>query len=163
MGIFEGITHSEEIEELLTDAQSKYDDAQHRMESQKKRTTKSLESLGNEKVNAWSKDMNGFLSSFDAFANTQMVCRIDESYEFLGERETPQALMINMRNASLNANEILEAGALSIGTGALVGIATYGGVTMFANASTGTAIAALSGAAKKNATIDRPASVPHNK
>ena len=153
MGIFEGITHSEEIEELLTDAQSKYDDAQHRMESQKKRTTKSLESLGNEKVNAWSKDMNGFLSSFDAFANTQMVCRIDESYEFLGERETPQALMINMRNASLNANEILEAGALSIGTGALVGIATYGGVTMFANASTGTAIAALSGAAKKNATL----------
>ena len=153
MGIFEGITHAEEIEELLTDAQSKYDNAQNRMESQKKRTTKSLESLGEEKVNAWSKDMNGFLSSFDAFANTQMVCRIDESYEFLGEHETPQALMINMRNASLNANEVLQAGALSIGTGALVGIATYGGVSMFATASTGTAIAALSGAAKKNATL----------
>ena len=153
MGIFEGITHSEEIEELLTDAQSKYDDAQYRMESQKERTTRSLESLGHEKINAWSKDMNGFLSSFDAYANTQMVCRIDESYEFLGELETPQALMINMRNASLNANEVLQAGALSLGTGALVGIATYGGVSMFATASTGTAIAALSGAAKKNATL----------
>ena len=153
MGIFEGITHSEEIEELLTDAQSKYDDAQRRMESQKRRTTKSLESLGKEKVNSWSEDMNGFLSSFDAYANTQMVCRIDESYEFLGEHETPQALMVNMRNASLNANEVLQAGALSIGTGALVGIATYGGVSMFASASTGTAIAALSGVAKKNATL----------
>ena len=153
MGIFEGITHSEEIEELLTDAQSKYDDAQHRMESQKKRTTKSLESLGKEKVNSWSKDMNGFLISFDAYANTQMVCKIDERYEFLGECETPQALMINIRNASMNANEVLQAGALSIGTGALVGIATYGGVSMFATASTGTAIAALSGAAKKNATL----------
>ena len=153
MGIFEGITHSEEIEKLLSEAQTKYDDAQCRMESQKDRTTRSLESLGAEKVNAWSKDMNGFLRSFDAYANTQMVCKIDESYEFLGEHETPQTLVFNMRNAGLNANEVLQAGALSLGTGALVGIATYGGVSMFATASAGTAIAALSGAAKKNATL----------
>jgi len=81
------------------------------------------------------------------------VCKIDENYEFLGENETPDELMVNMQNASYNANEILKAGALSVGTGALVGIATYGGVAMFANASTGTAIAALKGAAKKNATL----------
>ena len=40
MGIFEGITHAEEIEELLTDAQSKYDNAQNRMESQKREPQK---------------------------------------------------------------------------------------------------------------------------
>ena len=40
-----------------------------------------------------------------------------------------------------------------MGTGALVGIASYGGAMMFASASTGTAIAVLSGAAKTNATL----------
>lgn len=153
MGIFEGITHSEEINELLNDAQIQYDNAKNRLESQKKNTTKSLERLGKEKVQAWSKDMNKFLDSFGAFNNVQMVCKIDESYEFLGKNETPNELMVNMQNASYNANEIIKAGALSIGTGALVGIASYGGVAMFANASTGTAIAKLNGAAKKNATL----------
>ncbi len=153
MGIFEGITHSEEIQKLLSDAQSQYDSAKDKLESQKKSTTKSLEKLGKDKVHAWSKDMNKFLDSFGSFNNVQMVCKIDENYEFLGKNETPNELMVNMQNATYNANEIIKAGALSVGTGALVGIATYGGVAMFANASTGTAIATLKGIAKKNATL----------
>ncbi|WP_022770115.1 hypothetical protein [Butyrivibrio sp. NC2007] len=153
MGIFEGITHSEEIQELLDDAQSQYDSAKGRLDTQKKNTTKSLEKLGKEKVHAWSKDMNKFLDSFGSFNNVQMVCKIDENYNFLGKNETPNELMVNMRNASYNAGEIIKAGALSVGTGALVGIATYGGVAMFANASTGTAIATLKGVVKKNATL----------
>ena len=40
MGIFEGITHSEEIQELLDDAQSQYDSAKGRLDTQKKNTTK---------------------------------------------------------------------------------------------------------------------------
>lgn len=153
MGIFEGITHSEEIEDLINDAQSQYDDAHKRLETQKKSTTKSLESLGKLKIKSWSKDMSGFLDAFGAFSNVQMVEKINEDYEFLGKNESSEELMINIRNASLNANEILKDGAISIGTGALVGVATYGGVAMFAKASTGTAIAALNGAAKKNATL----------
>ncbi|SKC04686.1 hypothetical protein SAMN06296386_11577 [Lachnospiraceae bacterium] len=153
MGIFEGITHSEEIQELLNDAQSKYDSAKNMLESQKRSTTKSLEKLGRDKVHAWSKDMNKFLESFGSFSNVQMVCKFNENYDFLGKNETPNELMVNMQNATYNANEIIKAGALSVGTGAIVGIATYGGVAMFANASTGTAIAALKGIAKKNATL----------
>jgi hypothetical protein len=61
--------------------------------------------------------------------------------------------MINIERASMTATEVLKTGALAIGTGALVGIASYGGAMMFAHASTGTAIAALSGAAKTNATL----------
>ncbi len=153
MGIFEGITHSEEIQQLLDDAQSMYDNARDRLESQKESTSRSLEDLGKKKIKAWSEDMNMFLDSFGAFNNIQMVCKIDDNYEFLGKNETANELMVNMQNATYNANEILKAGVLSVGTGALVGIATYGGVAMFANASTGTAIAALSGAAKTNATL----------
>lgn len=58
-----------------------------------------------------------------------------------------------MKNLSLNAAEVLSGGAAALGTGALVGVASYGGAVMFASASTGTAISALSGAAATNATL----------
>ena len=60
---------------------------------------------------------------------------------------------MNIQNASMTANEVAKAGFAALGTGALVGIASYGGAMMFGTASTGTAIAALSGAAKTNATL----------
>ena len=153
MGIFEGITHSEEIEELVSSAQSMYDSATERLEAHKKSTSNSLENLGKLKLEAWSGDMNTFLGRFGAFANVQMKCIDDQNLDFIERDLSPNQLMVNMKNASITANEVLKAGALSIGTGALVGIASYGGVMMFAKASTGTAIAALSGAAKKNATL----------
>lgn len=77
MGIFEGITHSEEINRLLTDARHMYDSAAERLESQKKNTMQSLESLGKQKVKSWSKDMDDFIGSFSAFNSVQMVCRLD--------------------------------------------------------------------------------------
>ena len=153
MGVFESFTHSEEIQQLLKEAQTEYEDATERLEIQKNHTTRKLEELGSTKVNAWSGDMRRFLDAFGAFANVQMVCKIDENYNFLGKNETPDQLIINMQNASYNANEILKLGAVSLGAGALMGIATIGGVGLFAHASTGTAIALLSGAAKKNATL----------
>lgn len=152
MGIFEGITHSEEIEELVNSAQSMYDSATERLEAHKKSTSKSLENLGKLKLEAWSGDMSTFLDRFGAFANVQMKCIDDQNLDFIEHDLSPNQLMVNMRTASVNAGEVLKAGALSIGTGALVGIASYGGVMMFAKASTGTAIATLFGAAKTNAT-----------
>ncbi|WP_044937766.1 hypothetical protein [Pseudobutyrivibrio sp. LB2011] len=153
MGIFEGITHSEEIKELLDDAQLIYDNAKTKFDSQKKSTTKSLETLGRKKVNAYSKDMTIFLDSFGAFNNVQMVCKNDDNYDFIGKNEKPNELVVNMQNATYNASEIIKAGTLAVGTGALVGVATYGGVAMLAHASTGTAISTLNGIAKKNATL----------
>lgn len=58
MGIFEGITHSEEIKELVSNAQSMYDSATERLEAHKKSTSKSLENLGKLKLEAWSGDMS---------------------------------------------------------------------------------------------------------
>ena len=46
MGLLEPITHKEEIESLLNEAQSMYDNAKNKFESQKKQTTKRLENLG---------------------------------------------------------------------------------------------------------------------
>lgn len=153
MGLLEPITHKEEIESLVNDAQRKYDDATKRLEEQKERTSRSLERLGEQKLEAWSGDMQDFLDIFNLYNNVQMVNKKSNLVKFAGQNEKPQELMINMQRASMTATEVLKTGALAIGTGALVGIASYGGAMMFAHASTGTAIAALSGAAKTNATL----------
>ena len=54
MGLTEFITHKEEIDDLLNDAQEKYDNAQKRFNEQKDKTTKQLENLGKIKVDCWS-------------------------------------------------------------------------------------------------------------
>ena len=153
MGILEPITHKEEIETLLNEAQNMYDNAKNEFEIQKKRTTRALEDLGKVKVRAGSEGMDSFANSFGTFKNIEMN-RIDEStLNFIGSDEEPKQMLMNIENASMNANEVAKAGFAAVGTGALVGVAAYGGAMMFGTASTGTAIAALSGAAKTNATL----------
>lgn len=49
--------------------------------------------------------------------------------------------------------EVVSGGIAALGAGVLAGMATYGGVGALATASTGTAIATLSGAAATNATL----------
>ena len=153
MGLLEPITHKEEIETLVNDAQSKYDDAKQRLENQKGKTANSLERLGELKLQAWSGEMQDFLDVFNLFNNVQMVNKKSNLYQFAGRDEKPQELMLNIQRASMTANEVMKAGAIALSSGALIGIASYGGAMMFAHASTGTAIAALSGAAKTNATL----------
>lgn len=153
VGLLEPITHKEEIESLLNEAQSMYDNAKNKFESQKKQTTKRLENLGKVKVNAWAEGMDTFVTAFGTFKNVEMDRRIDTNMEFIGSDEEPKQMLMNIQNASMTANEVAKAGFAALGTGALVGIASYGGAMMFGTASTGTAIAALSGAAKTNATL----------
>lgn len=153
MSIVERFTHSEEIESLLTEAQQMYDDAKNKMEEQKKKTTSSLEQLGRLKVSAWANEMTSFVEAFSVFKNLEVINLENKDLDYLGTHEKPQELMINMKNASLTAKEVVQTGLLAAGTGALVGIASYGGAMMFAHASTGAAISSLSGVAKTNATL----------
>lgn len=69
MGLLEPITHKEEIESLVNDAQHKYDDATRRLEEQKEKTSRSLERLGEQKLEAWSEDMQDFLNVFNLYNN----------------------------------------------------------------------------------------------
>lgn len=97
--------------------------------------------------------MDSFVTVFGTFKNVEMDRRIDSNMDFIGSDEEPKQMLMNIQNASMTANEVAKAGFAALGTGALVGIASYGGAMMFGTASTGTAIAALSGAAKTNATL----------
>lgn len=153
MGLFESITHKEEIQNLIDDAIRIYDNATKRFEAQKEQTTKSLEELGKVKVKAWSDGMDKFVGTFGAFKNIEIDRKTVNNNRFIGYDEEPKQMLINIENATMNAQEITKVGIAAVGTGALVGVAVYGGAMMFGTASTGTAIATLSGAAKKNATL----------
>lgn len=153
MGLLEPITHSEEIESLLNEAKSRYESAEKKMNSQKEKTAKALEQLGKAKVVSWSTKMDGFVHTFQSFANVELHDCMAIETEFYGKSIEPVQMMVEMEQASLTAGEIAKMGFAAAGTGALIGVATYGGAMMFGTASTGTAIAALSGAAKTNATL----------
>ena len=153
MGILESITHQEEIKRLLDEAQQSYDNAKNNFESQKEKTTKSLEKLGKVKITAWSDGMDSFVTAFGAFKNVEMKKVAETDVHFIGYDEEPKQMLMNIESASINANEVAKAGFAAVGTGALVGIAAYGGAMIFGTASTGTAISSLSGAAKTNATL----------
>ena len=153
MGLLEPITHKEEIQRTIDSANQIYDKAKTKMDNQRKSTTASLEALGRAKIDAWAKGMEPFASSFGAFKNLEMKRISETNMNFIGCDEEPKQMLINIENASMNAIELAKAGVAAIGTGALVGVAAYGGAMMFGSASTGTAIAALSGAAKTNATL----------
>lgn len=153
MSILEPLTHSDEIQELMDEADKVYKNAKDKFESQKKKTATKLEKLGEVKVHSWSGGMESFVDAFGAFKNVEMVKSIDKNTYFQGSDIDPKQMLVNMQQASLTAGEITKIGFAAVGTGALVGVASYGGAMMFASASTGTAIASLSGAAKTNATL----------
>lgn len=153
MSFLEALTHEEEIKQLLNRAQAKYDLAKKTLERQKIITTRRLKRLGKVKISAWSNEMDDFAKAFGVFKDIEINRNLDNNLKFVGYDVEPKEMLISIENASLTANEIVKAGFAAVGTGAIVGIAAYGGAMMFGKASTGTAISTLSGAAKKNATL----------
>ena len=148
------IHNNAEAKELLEKASTLCETAKKEFETQKRKTTSGLEKLGTIKIDAWSNGMESFVNEFGYFKNIQMDAQLNLSTILkYGGNEASDHQLINMKNASLTAKEIARIGAVSLGAGAVVGIAVYGGAVMFGKASTGAAISALSGAAAKNATL----------
>ena len=148
------IQNNAEAKELLEKASSLCDTAKRNFETQKRKTTSRLKKLGNIKISAWSNGMESFVNEFSYFKNVQMDDQLNLSTVLkYGDSEAPAHQLINMQSAALTAKEIVKIGAVSLGAGAVVGIAVYGGAMMFGKASTGAAISALSGVAAKNATL----------
>ena len=143
-----------EAEEMLKKASTLCEDAKNDLEKQKNKTTNGLKKLGQIKIDAWASGMETFVSEFEYFKNIQIDrnLNLNTSLKYEG-KETSALQLSNMKSASLTAKEIAKIGTVSIGAGAVVGIAVYGGAMMFGKASTGAAISALSGAAAKNATL----------
>lgn len=117
MGLTEFITHKEEIDDLLNDAQEKYDNAQKRFNEQKDKTTKQLENLGKIKVDCWSGNMESFLNVFNSFKNVDVESKLLTESNFKGKDESFELIISNSENAIFTAKEIKDTGIAAIGTG----------------------------------------------
>lgn len=136
---------------LTKEAQYLFETARRRLKRARARCTKALTALGELKLDVWDRQLGRFVGLFGKLKNVDLsgAARVEE----LEVAPFSKEAMAEIEDRSGFATEIVARGATAIGSGALAGIASYGGATMFASASTGASISLLKGVAATNATL----------
>nr|UOP04513.1 hypothetical protein LVJ77_09555 [Conchiformibius kuhniae] len=145
---YDGYQDKSRADEIVKDAQTKYEGAKQAYDTQNQYTNQDLESLGTLQLKIGS-DFGEFRKLAD-----KLLDKINQS-------RSGKDLAINVPQHRLEAIKRLELSATTylgqvVGAGvggAAAAYAVYGGVMAFAAASTGTSIATLSGAAATNAAL----------
>ncbi|NMF07953.1 hypothetical protein ACUH7Y_25825 [Clostridium beijerinckii] len=134
--------------EIIDESKLKYGRTKKELDQLELSAKKSLDKLGQLKLDTW-KSFDRFIVTFEKIKNKPVIGEFDNKDKFnLSKQELNE-----IKGVNITAIDILGTGALSAGAGALAGIAAYGGTMTLGVASTGTAIASLSGAAATNATL----------
>lgn len=139
-----------DAEDIDEDAKSIYASAENSLNDSRENTQNLLESLGRRKEGLYRNGIIPFVATFSRIKNVdfrEIDVRDDLSP---GDFESE---ILRVREVALQMEEALGGGAAALGSGALAGMAAYGGVGLLGAASTGTAISGLSGAAATNATL----------
>ncbi len=150
-GVKKGIdaySDNEEADDLNEEAEELLREAEQRLKRRRSACKKQLEEFGRLKFSIWDRQLGRFVSLFEQIRNVEVTgVAAKDKMNF-----SPQQLK-EMKELSGYASEVVGGGITAIGSGALVGMASYGGAMMFASASTGTAIGSLAGVAATNATL----------
>jgi len=126
-----------------------YNEAKEKLSRKKKSTNKHLETLGEVKISIYKGSLNKFASVFSRIKNVDFKDRLQ-----LGLLDNIDAQdILDIKDIVIKLQEVVGGAVAAIGSGALAGFGAWGGVGALATASTGTAIASLSGAAATNATL----------
>ena len=148
---YDAYSDNAEAKDLNREAGDIFDKGKGRLEAARKKCTKELEALGLLKLEIWDRQFGRFISLMGQLRNVELLG--DAEIDHLGASAFSKAELEQMKVLSDFAAEAVGGGATAIGTGALAGMASYGGATMLATASTGTAISSLGGVAATNATL----------
>lgn len=147
------ISNNNEAKELLETAERRFETAKENLEYARQNTNRSLECLGELKLNSWSDDLGRFVTLVEQIKNVELSGQASTDDLLKRNLNLSSRELVQMKEMSLKAGEVVAGGVGALGAGALAGVASYGGAMMFASASTGTAISALSGVAATNATL----------
>ncbi|MEL6989742.1 MAG: hypothetical protein AAGK97_18185, partial [Bacteroidota bacterium] len=147
----DAVDDNSQAKQLQEDARVAYKVTERDLKYFRRNTTESLEQLGTLKLNVWDRQLGRFVRLFEQLKNVELTGQANVG-ELNATKFTREELR-QMKNLSSKAQEVMLGGAGALGSGTLVGMATYGGAIMFASASTGTAISSLAGAAATNATL----------
>lgn len=136
---------------INTAANEGVDNARKRLEQQRGAVAQSLEKLGEEKLQILAGTVKSFVSAFEKIKNIDFTSSVGlEELEKLHIDQKDFEELKELGNFAIQVAGGVTAGAAG---GALTAIGAYGAAQTFAAASTGTAIASLSGAAATNATL----------
>ena len=135
-------------ESINEDAQEIFDKANRSLEECREETQGRLESLGRQKALLFEEALIPFVETYSRIKNIDF-----EDTNILDDNiQITSGEIREIRDAAIHMKEVVGGAAGALGSGALAGLAAYGSVGL-ASASTGTAIAGLSGAAATNATL----------
>lgn len=143
-----GANKLREASEILDAAQSKFDNQKDKMDHAEKVSTKSLDEFGSIKLTVWD-DFQLLVDLLEKVYNKPM-----SEDQVSDEKLVLSAIELQeIKGMSVTAKDLLGSGIVMTGSGALAGLAAYGGTMALGAASTGTMIGTLSGAAATNATL----------
>lgn len=148
--LIKGLRDSVKSKEVQNRAEVIVEVAEKKMSKAKRETSEAIEKLGKEKLEAYRTEVKGFVDMFSKLKNFEFNDKFVMESADLGMSELQ---IREMKEISLTAEDTLKGVATGVGAGVLVGWGVYGGVMTLGTASTGTAIASLSGIAAKNATL----------
>lgn len=145
------VSDNSDANDINEDAESISYRAEKKLENKKKSINKSLENYGEQKLDAFETKIGKFISLYDKLHNVEISRSTELDNLQLGEFSSVKIADIKQ---SYNALSSMTQGFSSgMAGGALVAYGAYTGTMAFAAASTGTAIASLSGVAATNATL----------
>jgi len=149
MGIKKGLDAKEKNEkarEIVEDAKNRFEETKEFLEDEVEKLRETLTEYGKFKIMVFKAVIGDFLNLMKACAkNTKSETNVRK---YINKDE-----IVELEEANIKAMEISDSLAKGVTTGALTAFGVYGAVGTFATASTGTAIASLSGAAATNATL----------
>ena len=145
---FDANKDNQEAEAFNDEARTIFESAKNELEKERNSTSAILQDLGRMKLNAWNCQLTHFVQSFEKIRNVEFSGQVQ-----VGNLNFSKNEFVRIKEMSLKVKEVMTGGAAALSGGVLAGIAAYGGATMLATASTGTAISALAGAAAANATL----------
>ena len=145
------VTDNTKANKINSLANTSVEEAKSELDRQRKAVSTALERLGAEKLDVLNHDIMDFVASFEKIKNIdfQSSVGLEELKNLHIDENTFQELK-ELGNFAIEVAGGAAAGAVG---GALTALGAYGAATTFASASTGTAIATLSGAAASNATL----------
>lgn len=155
LGIGKGvkaIADQQDAKDTNAQARSIVDDATKKAETSRKNSSKAIEDLGRKKIWVLDNSVETFIHLFEQLHNVELGASsgMDELKKFRIDKQAFGELKQMSAMASSIAGGLVGGAA----AGALAAIGAYGGaMTLGACATTGTAIASLSGAAATNATL----------
>ena len=136
---------------INTAANEGVDHARNHLEQQRTAVAQSLEKLGEEKLHILTGTVASFVAAFEKIKNIDFTSSV--GLEELDRLHIDQKDFEELKELGNFAVQVAGGATAGVAGGALTAIGAYGAAQTFAAASTGTAIASLSGAAATNATL----------